>query len=130
MSGTTVYLSRAEQSRWRDRVTSVGTDDEKREHICPLEKYVRRLTGEIVAKISRFISAGLSGLVGETRLRQLCLTPKTGTYLSFRGICSPFTGEIVVKISRVYLSRAERSRWRDKVKSVCLTPKNGNISVL
>jgi len=55
LSGTTVYLSRAEQSRWRDRVTSVETDDEKREHICPLEEYVRRLTGEIVAKILRDI---------------------------------------------------------------------------
>jgi len=28
LSGTTAYLSRAEQSRWRDRVTSAGTDDE------------------------------------------------------------------------------------------------------
>jgi len=55
LSGTTAYLSRAEQSRWRDRVTSVGTDDEKREHSCTLEEYVRRLTGEIVEKISRDI---------------------------------------------------------------------------
>jgi hypothetical protein len=28
LSGTTVYLSRAERSRWRDRVMSVGADDE------------------------------------------------------------------------------------------------------
>ena len=28
LSGTTAYLSRAEQSLWRDRVTSVGTYDE------------------------------------------------------------------------------------------------------
>jgi hypothetical protein len=42
----------------------------KREHICPLEEYVRRLTGEIGVKSARFISAELSGLVGETRLRQ------------------------------------------------------------
>jgi len=34
---------------------SVGTDDEKREHICPLEEHVCRLTGEIVEKISRDI---------------------------------------------------------------------------
>jgi hypothetical protein len=50
LSGTTVYLSRAERSRWRDKVTSVVTDAEKREHICPLEEYVRRSTGEIVEK--------------------------------------------------------------------------------
>jgi hypothetical protein len=35
----------------------------KRQHICPLEEYVRRLTGEILVKISQFNSAGLSGLV-------------------------------------------------------------------
>jgi hypothetical protein len=46
----------------------------KRQHICSLEEYVRRLTGEIVVKISQFNSAGLSGLVGETGLRQLGLT--------------------------------------------------------
>jgi hypothetical protein len=45
----------------------------KRQHICPLEEYVRRLTGEIVVKISQFNSTGLSGL-GETGLRQLGLT--------------------------------------------------------
>jgi hypothetical protein len=72
------YLSRAQRSRWRDRITSVGTDDEKLEHICPLDEYVRRLTGEIVEKMSRVISAGLSGLVGETGLRQLGLTTKNG----------------------------------------------------
>jgi len=37
------------------KVTSVGADNEKRKHIHPLEEYVRRLTGEIVAKISRDI---------------------------------------------------------------------------
>jgi len=46
------------------------SDDGKREHICPLEEYVCRTTGEIVEKSHGFISAGLSGLVGETRLRQ------------------------------------------------------------
>jgi len=46
------------------------SDAEKREHICPLEEYVRRSTGEIVGKSHGFISAGLSGLVGEIRLRQ------------------------------------------------------------
>jgi len=46
LSGTTVYLSRAEQSRGRDGVTSVGLTT-KREHSCPSEEYVRRLTGEI-----------------------------------------------------------------------------------
>jgi hypothetical protein len=49
-------------------VTSVGLTT-KREHICPLEEYIRRLMGEISVKISRVILAGLSGL-GETRLRQ------------------------------------------------------------
>jgi len=29
---------------------TVGADGEKREHSSPLEEYVRRLTGEIVAK--------------------------------------------------------------------------------
>ena len=61
-----------------ENVMSVGTDDERREHSCPLEEYVLHLTGDIVAKISRFISAGLSGLVGETRLRQFGLTTKHG----------------------------------------------------
>jgi hypothetical protein len=28
----------------------------KRQHICPLEEYVRRLTGEIVVKISVYLS--------------------------------------------------------------------------
>ena len=49
-SGTTVYLSRVEWSRWRDKFTSVGSDDDTREHICLLEEYVRRLTGEIFEK--------------------------------------------------------------------------------
>jgi hypothetical protein len=53
LSGTTVCLSRSEQSRWRDKFTSVGTDDETREHICLLEEYICRLTGEIVEKTSR-----------------------------------------------------------------------------
>ena len=47
LSGTTAYLSRAEQSRGRDRVTSVGLTT-NREHSCPSEEYVRRLAGEIV----------------------------------------------------------------------------------
>ena len=47
LSGTTAYLSRAEQSPARDRVTSVGLTT-KREHSCPSEEYVRRLAGEIV----------------------------------------------------------------------------------
>jgi hypothetical protein len=63
LSGTTVYLSRAEWSRWRDKFTSVGSDDETREHICLLEKYVRRLTGEIVEKTSRVYLSRAGGLV-------------------------------------------------------------------
>jgi len=29
LSGTTAYLNRTERSRWRDKVTSFGTDDDK-----------------------------------------------------------------------------------------------------
>ena len=54
----------------------------------------------------RFISAGLSGLVGETRLRQLGLTTKKG-----ENICPleenvrRLTSEIVEKISRDIVDR-------------------------
>ena len=91
MSGTTAYLSRAEQSRWRDRVTSVGTDDEKREHICPLEEYVRRLTGEIVAKISRVYLSRAERSRWRDKVTSVGADDeKRGKYLSFRGKCSPF----------------------------------------
>ena len=91
MSGTTAYLSSFEQSRWRDRVTSVRTDDEKREHSCPLEEYVRRLTGEIVAKISRVYLSRAERSRWRDKVTSVGADDeKRGKYLSFRGKCSPF----------------------------------------
>jgi len=62
-----------EFSRRETRVYVSVSDSEKREHICPLEEYGRRSTGEIVVKISQVISAGLGSLRRETGLCQLGL---------------------------------------------------------
>jgi hypothetical protein len=77
-------------------------------------------------KISRVISAGLSGLLGDNG-HVSWTDDETGTYLSFTGICSRLTEEIGVKISRVISARL--SGLGDKVTSAGLTTKR-NISVL
>jgi hypothetical protein len=74
LSGTTAYLSNAERSRVeRQRVSSVGADDEKREQLSHGEFVCRNVDRNSVRHIGRppnpccrgqqDISAGLSGLV-------------------------------------------------------------------
>jgi hypothetical protein len=97
------FLSRAERSRWRETVTSVGVTT-TRERISPLGECVRCLTGEIGVKISRVFSAGLSGL-GETGLRQMGLTAKREHTCPLEEYVRRLCGEIVVKISRDIIFR-------------------------
>ena len=61
-------------------------DDEKRENSCPLDEYVRRLRGEIVAKISRDKSIDIT-LCG-TRIQSEPEKRSLPTYLNLlRHIC-------------------------------------------
>jgi len=52
------------------------SDAEKREHICPLEEYVRRSTGEIVVNISRVYLSRAERSHWRDRVSSVCLTPK------------------------------------------------------
>jgi len=78
----------------------------------------------------RFISARLSGLGGETRLRQYVWRRKTGIYLSFREICSPFYGWDCCEISRVISARLSGLAQRDTITSVGAGDVNRNIVIL
>ena len=101
MSGTTVYLSRAEQSRWRDKVTSVVTDAKKQEHICPLEEYVRRSTGEIVVKISRVYLSRAERSRWRDKVTSVGADDEKREHICFlEEYVRRLKGEIVAKISR------------------------------